>query len=73
VAGARIDFRRESGGAAAVVSSAKDGSYLATLPVDTYLVTVENRVFYVDRSPRRAVVTAGATLVIDLVLDSGLR
>ena len=70
-AGLEIDFASDRG----MVSSTKtgsDGRYTIELPAGTYKVSVRNYVRVVS-GPPSVMVKAGATVVADYVLDSGIR
>lgn len=73
MAGARVDLETAGGRSLPIATSAADGSYSFEVQAGDYLVTVEGRVFYIDRQPRTLTVTAGSRTTLDLVLDSGLR
>ena len=70
-AGLVIEFASDAG----ALSSAKtgsDGRYKIDLPAGTYKVSVKNYMRFIS-GPPTVTVKAGATVVADYVLDSGIR
>ncbi|MGW5420395.1 carboxypeptidase-like regulatory domain-containing protein [Streptomyces sp. NPDC003943] len=73
--GARVDFTPADGGTAKIATADNEGRYRLSLTAGAYTVRVENRVFNVSNpgETRQVTVPPGATVKLDLVLDSGLR
>ena len=70
-AGLEIDFV-SAGGAASSAKTGSDGRYTIELVAGTYKVTVKNYMRVIS-GPPSVTVKAGATVVADYVLDSGIR
>jgi hypothetical protein len=69
--GLEIDFASD-GGTVSATKTGSDGRYTISLAAGTYKVSVKNYMRVIS-GPPTVTVKAGATVVADYVLDSGIR
>jgi carboxypeptidase family protein len=72
VRGATIEAMRESK-VVAVAHTDKAGRYTLTLPPGTYVILVTANAYLTKRSSKTVSVSAGQTLKVGFVLDTGIR